>query len=81
MFYFVDNVKKLLLKEEDTIYLAFKQDDRIDKDEFSVQYKDIDLTMFWILRTSIGVENPFWLTDQIKPFLTMSLCSKTLTGT
>ena len=28
------------------------------------------MAMFWILRTSNGVENALWLTDELKPLLT-----------
>jgi len=67
--YFFINFNKLIFKEEDEIIYAIRNDDKIENDEHNVKYQDISLALFWILRTSNGVENPFWLTDEIKPFV------------
>ena len=34
-----------------------------------IMYSEVDMALFWILRTSDDIENPLWLTDEIKPYV------------
>ena len=70
LIYFIVNLNKLLFKEEDDINYAMRTDTKIEDVEHTVGYNAISLAMFWIMRTSNGVENALWLTDELKPFLT-----------
>ena len=44
----------MIFKEDDTIVLAIRTDDMIEKDP--INYQDIDLTLFWVVRSSKGGE-------------------------
>ena len=65
--YFFVHVNKLIFKEEDDIVYAIRHDPAIELQP--VMYGDVNMALFWILRTSDDIENPLWLTDEIKPYV------------
>ena len=63
------NTSKLLMTSDDNILFSKLNDNTVETT--AVSYAGIDLAFFWILRTSMKFEDYFFLTDEIKPYVTV----------
>ena len=69
LIYLIFHINKLVNRTEDDIVFAIRRDDHIEMEEHTVKYSETSFSMFWILRTSDGIENPLWLDDEVQKYL------------